>query len=66
MTRRRFTLALPLIALAGWRPGPAAAQSRRPGAPAPDVAGGPWINSPPLTMPGLRGQVVLVEFWTYG
>ena len=24
-----------------------------------------WINSPPLTPAGLRGKVVLVEFWTY-
>ena len=24
-----------------------------------------WINSPPLTMEGLRGQVVLIDFWTY-
>ncbi len=24
-----------------------------------------WINSPPLTMEGLRGDVVLVDFWTY-
>jgi len=24
-----------------------------------------WINSPPLTPQGLRGKVVLVEFWTY-
>jgi thiol-disulfide isomerase/thioredoxin len=24
-----------------------------------------WINSPPLTPSGLRGQVVLVDFWTY-
>ena len=24
-----------------------------------------WINSAPLTGPGLRGKVVLVEFWTY-
>jgi thiol-disulfide isomerase/thioredoxin len=24
-----------------------------------------WINSPPLTNTGLRGKVVLVEFWTY-
>ncbi len=66
MTRRRFTLALPLIGAAVWRARLAAAQSPRPGPPAPDVAGGPWINSPPLTMPALRGQVVLVEFWTYG
>ena len=24
-----------------------------------------WLNSPPLTAPGLRGKVVLVDFWTY-
>ncbi|HXA41581.1 MAG TPA: thioredoxin family protein [Candidatus Solibacter sp.] len=24
-----------------------------------------WENSPPLTLPGLRGKVVLVDFWTY-
>ena len=24
-----------------------------------------WINSSPLTMSGLRGKVVLVDFWTY-
>jgi cytochrome c biogenesis protein CcdA/thiol-disulfide isomerase/thioredoxin len=24
-----------------------------------------WFNSPPLTMKGLRGRVVLVTFWTY-
>ena len=24
-----------------------------------------WINSPPLTSVGLRGKVVLIDFWTY-
>jgi thiol-disulfide isomerase/thioredoxin len=24
-----------------------------------------WLNSPPLTPEGLRGRVVLVDFWTY-
>jgi thiol-disulfide isomerase/thioredoxin len=24
-----------------------------------------WLNSPPLTPDGLRGKVVLVDFWTY-
>ena len=24
-----------------------------------------WLNSPPLTPSGLRGKVVLVDFWTY-
>jgi len=38
----------------------------RTGRPAPDVVGGPWLNSPPLTIDGLRGRVVLVEFWTHG
>jgi cytochrome c biogenesis protein CcdA/thiol-disulfide isomerase/thioredoxin len=33
---------------------------------APDFAGVTrWLNSPPLTMAGLRGKVVLVDFWTY-
>jgi hypothetical protein len=34
--------------------------------PAPEIVGGPWINSQPLALPALRGRVVLVEFWTYG
>ena len=38
----------------------------RPPAPAPEFVGtGQWFNSPPLTMAGLRGKAVLVEFWTY-
>src|SRR4051812_5760075 len=24
-----------------------------------------WLNSPPLTAAGLRGHLVLVDFWTY-
>ncbi len=24
-----------------------------------------WINSPPLTLAGLRGKVVLIEFWAF-
>mgnify|MGYP003298367193 CR=1 FL=1 len=36
------------------------------GEPAPELAGGAWINSEPLSMQGLRGRVVYVEFWTYG
>jgi peptide-methionine (R)-S-oxide reductase len=33
---------------------------------APDFAPGTWINSEPLTIKGLRGRVVLVQFWTFG
>jgi hypothetical protein len=40
--------------------------STRVGQPAPEITGGPWINSEPLTMEKLRGRVVAVEFWTYG
>jgi hypothetical protein len=34
--------------------------------PAPEISGGPWINSAPLAPEALRGRVVFVEFWTYG
>jgi thiol-disulfide isomerase/thioredoxin len=34
--------------------------------PAPElIPGGEWFNSSPLTLAGLRGKVVLVDFWTY-
>jgi len=32
----------------------------------PSLAGAiEWLNSPPLTAAGLRGKVVLIDFWTY-
>jgi hypothetical protein len=55
-----------LIPLALLPAPPGLAQPPRTGAPAPDLAGGPWVNSQPLTLAGLRGRVVAVEFWTYG
>jgi thiol-disulfide isomerase/thioredoxin len=34
--------------------------------PAPEFTGiSAWLNSPPLTLAGLKGKVVLVQFWTY-
>jgi hypothetical protein len=43
-----------------------ASQMPQPGTPAPEIAGGPWINSSPLTLTALRGRVVLIDVWTYG
>lgn len=65
MRRRTFVL-LVLLALTTLGGAVASGQALRLGAPAPDVAGDRWINSGPLTVQGLRGRVVLVEFWTYG
>jgi len=37
-----------------------------PGWQAPEIVGiEHWINSPPLTLAGLRGKVVVVNFWTF-
>lgn len=66
MIRRAFLFCLLLIGFLGLTVWQASGQALRRGQPAPDIAGGPWINSPPLTMSGLRGRMVLVEFWTYG
>ena len=54
------------LLLAGPGPGEAAGTLVKIGQAAPEVTGGPWINSEPLSLAGLRGRVVLVEFWTYG
>ncbi|MGH7357112.1 MAG: hypothetical protein ACRELS_21350 [Candidatus Rokuibacteriota bacterium] len=66
MIRRAGLVVGVLLAAASLGGAPAAGQPVRVGQPAPDIAGAPWINSPPLTMEALRGRVVLVEFWTYG
>jgi hypothetical protein len=37
--------------------------------PAPELVGGPWLNTPenkPVTLAGLRGKVVVLHFWTFG
>ncbi|MBP8297994.1 MAG: redoxin family protein [Burkholderiales bacterium] len=64
-------LFLPLLAVLGslLASVPADASPPRVGEPMPEFpAVGPagWLNSPPLRLAGLRGKVVLVEFWTYG
>ena len=61
-------IALVTVLAAGdfWPTGTEAVRGTRVGQSAPEIAGGPWINSEPLSVAGLRGRVVLVEFWTYG
>jgi len=49
-----------------WPQGAQGQRGARVGQPAPEITGGPWINSEPLSLTGLRGRVVFVEFWTYG
>jgi hypothetical protein len=66
---RTFTLGMGIVlATVGLLIGPGAGADNLVaiGQPAPEITGGPWINSQPLSLAGLRGRVVLVEFWTYG
>ena len=66
MERRTFLASL-LALSAGQVPGIAsAAPSLHDHGNAPEFSGiDQWLNSPPLTMAGLRGKVVLIDFWTY-
>jgi thiol-disulfide isomerase/thioredoxin len=54
------------LTLAATAPGSASTPAHT-GRQAPEIAGiENWINSPPLSLAGLRGKVVLVNFWTFG
>jgi hypothetical protein len=71
MRASRAVMAVLAVAMVGAvglaMPMPSGAQrGARVGQAAPEITGGPWINSEPLSMAKLRGRVVLVEFWTYG
>jgi|RhiMetdeSRZDD1v2_1073273.scaffolds.fasta_scaffold63332_5 hypothetical protein len=55
-----------VVAVILWTLWPRHGTAVTAGTAAPDIAGEHWINSMPLTITGLRGRVVLVEFWTYG
>lgn len=51
----------------GWRPAQAQAASAGHTAPAPEFEpGARWLNGPAQRMAALRGQVVLIDFWTFG
>jgi len=65
-------LAVVLVAWAGCRSESAPPNPGSPGgapsadggtATAPEIEAGYWINSEPLTLAGLRGKIVVVEFW---
>ena len=63
---RSIALAVAIVTVVITLLGTAAGQSGQVGTRAPELAGGPWIGGDPLTMAGLQGRVVLLEFWTYG
>lgn len=54
------------IAAATWMIWPNSGAAINAGKAAPEITGEHWLNSKPLTLAGLKGRVVLVEFWTYG
>ena len=60
-----FIIGLALV-FSIWAAWPKAGVALTNGAIAAEVAGESWLNSKPLTVGGLKGRVVLVEFWTYG
>ena len=67
MSRLHVALApLLLVAVLTATAVPAPGWSVRVGEQAPEITGDRWINSSPLSMAGLRGRVVLIEFWTFG
>ena len=59
-------VAMAVAVWTAWAPVTEAQRGARVGQPAPEITGSPWLNSEPLSLAGLRGRVVFVEFWTYG
>ena len=68
VARALALVALVVVVTAGalGAPGTEAHRGARVGQAAPEITGSPWLNSGPLSLAGLRGRVVFVEFWTYG
>jgi hypothetical protein len=55
-----------ILAAAIWLDWPRPGSALPDGKAAPELGGGNWINSRPLSIAELKGRVVLLEFWTYG
>ena len=67
--RQRFVVGVRTLVAAGLvvlAAATAVGAQTAPGRAAPEISAGNWINSAPLTIGGLRGRVVAVEFWTFG
>jgi hypothetical protein len=74
---RRAALSAQSVIVAGsiglaLLPKAASAQGAQPvvlDVPAPELVGGPWLNTSgnaPLRLANRRGKVTIVEFWTFG
>jgi thiol-disulfide isomerase/thioredoxin len=68
--RLRAAIVVTALGVAAWvaAAGGAPKLDAEIGVPAPEfthTAQEAWLNSPPLTLDSLRGQVVLVDFWTF-
>lgn len=67
MKRIRIPVIAAALAAALWAIHPATSSGLGPGAPAPELKGGPWLGvEKPLQLKELRGKVVLLDMWTFG
>ncbi len=68
MDRRllRLALAAGLAGLLGLSLLWGGASGLEPGARAPELGGGPWLNGGPMRLADQRGKVVLLDMWTFG
>jgi thiol-disulfide isomerase/thioredoxin len=64
--RKTFTALLRTVALISFVGVVFSPANAGVGMPAPEISGQSWLNSGPLPLAGLKGKVVLVEFWTFG
>jgi thiol-disulfide isomerase/thioredoxin len=63
MPVERTVMVLALGLAAGCAAQPPAGPAGGSGGAAPEIKAGYWLNSDPLTLDGLKGQVVVLEFW---